>query len=83
MRNGTRVVTLLKGEEVPEWAEGRLDDKHIEEGDDKSPSTDADVELPPLKGPGSGRARWVEAAERHGIEVTDDMTKEEIIDLLK
>jgi hypothetical protein len=83
LRNGTRVVTLLKGEEVPAWAEGRLADKHIAEGDDESPSADEPVERPPLKGPGSGRAAWAEYATSQGLEVTDDMTKADIIDLLQ
>jgi hypothetical protein len=33
---------------------------------------------PPLGGPGSGRDAWVAYAEAQGVEVTDDMTRDDI-----
>ncbi|HMG44989.1 MAG TPA: hypothetical protein VK611_26890 [Acidimicrobiales bacterium] len=79
LRNGTYTEVLLKGSAVPEWAEGRLSDRHITEGDDESPSAvDGEVQPPPLKGPGSSRAAWAAYAESQGVTVTPDMTKADI-----
>jgi hypothetical protein len=46
-----------------------------------SAATGGNDELPPppKAGPGSSRDAWVEYAERLDIEVTDDMTRDEII----
>jgi len=42
-------------------------------------TSDDELPPPPKAGPGSSRDAWVEYAERLDIEVTDDMTRDEII----
>jgi hypothetical protein len=49
-----------------------------------APTEEAEVEpegpvAPPLGGPGSGRDAWVAWAESQGVEVTEDMTRDDII----
>lgn len=34
---------------------------------------------PPTSGPGSGKAAWIEYAESIGVEVTGNMTREDIV----
>jgi hypothetical protein len=82
LRRNSRLELLAKGSDVPEWAEGQIPDYLVEEGDDQSPSDTEDPERPPLKGPGSGRTAWADYATSQGLEVTDDMTKADIIDAL-
>jgi hypothetical protein len=40
---------------------------------------EAGPSAPPLGGPGSGRDAWVAWAEHLGVEVTDDMTRDDIV----
>jgi hypothetical protein len=40
---------------------------------------DDDGGPPPRSGPGSGKDAWVAYAQARGVEVTDDMTREDII----
>jgi hypothetical protein len=39
-------------------------------------------EKPPKTGPGSSRDAWVDYADSRGVEITDDMTRDEIINAL-
>lgn len=49
----------------------------LEGGSAQSGGTDDD--RPPLGGAGSGRDSWASYAEGKGVEVTDDMSREDII----
>jgi hypothetical protein len=49
----------------------------------KSGADDADVEVPPRSGPGSGAQAWREYATSQGVEVADDASREEVISALK
>lgn len=40
-------------------------------------------QAPPKSGAGSGRDAWVAYAESQGVEVTDDMTRDEIIEAVE
>jgi hypothetical protein len=50
-----------------------VDDEAVEERDGE----------PPRGGPGSGRDEWAAYAELQGVDVTDDMTRDEIIEALE
>lgn len=55
-------------------------------GDAPAPGTGSAREqddLPPRAGRGSGRDAWATAAARRGLTVTDDMTRDQIIELLE
>ena len=60
---------------------GRVEAATAEPGEqrDVAPADDK----PPLGGPGSGREAWATYAEAHGVDVTDDMTRDEIIEALE
>ena len=70
-------TALLAGEPVPAWASG------LAQPDDLTPGagdTDPDPDGPPPKGGrGSGVEAWTEYASTHDVEVTDDMTRDDII----
>ncbi len=51
---------------------------------DDVPTTGApEPEAPPKSGPGSGKDAWVDYAESLGVEVSDDMTRDDIIEAVE
>jgi len=71
---------------VTDRAAGKAVDDGVIEGPSKSKSSDekpaaapAD-EAPPKAGAGSSRDAWIDYAELKGVEVTDDMTRDEIVE---
>lgn len=44
------------------------------------PGPDASDGPPPLAGKGSGKEAWAEYAERHGVGVDSEMTRDQIVD---
>ena len=46
---------------------------------ESEPEAEPTSEAPPLGGPGSGRDAWVAYAESLGVEVTDDMSRDDIV----
>jgi hypothetical protein len=47
--------------------------------DETEPEGSAGPAAPPLGGPGSGRDAWAAWAEHLGVEVTEDMTRDDIV----
>lgn len=52
------------------------------EEEDEAEEEPAEVEptAPPMGGPGSGRDAWADYAASVGVEVTDDMTRDDIVE---
>jgi hypothetical protein len=63
----------LGGVPVSEWGDQIRDEIEAEL------EPEVEVSAPPLSGPGSGRGAWAAYAESRGYDVTDDMTRDEII----
>lgn len=83
-------VFLPTGSDLPEWASG-LVGPHVLDGattterppaEPAAPKPDG-PKPPPKAGSGSGRAKWAEYAAAHGVEVTDDMSRDEIVDAVE
>lgn len=66
---------LLKGEDVPDWAEGLIGD-HLIEGASEKASEDG---MPPRAGKGSGLEAWQTYADDKGIAYPEGATRDEII----
>jgi len=69
-------VALLKGQEVPDWAEELIGD-HLIEGE-PAPAEKADG-TPPTSGKGSGLEAWQKHADDLGVPYADDAKREDII----
>lgn len=73
-----RVVYLYKGDVVPEGITAEslshLRDLGFIDG--------GDTAEPPRSGRGSGRDEWADFASDAGLDVTDDMSRDDIIDAL-
>lgn len=87
-------VVLHKGDRLPDWAQGLVGAHLLDEpadADAESPATSdagtpgggSGVEPPPRAGKGSGREAWTEHATALGIDVTDDMGRDEIVALIE
>lgn len=74
LRNGSP-VSLLKGEDVPDWAKDQVGDHLI---DGSSDSFD-DSGLPPKAGRGSGLEAWQKYADDNGITYAEGATRDDII----
>lgn len=72
-----RVVYLYKGDVVPEGI--TVDSlSHLRD----LGFIDGDTDEPPRSGRGSGRDEWAVFATDSGLDVTDDMSRDDIIDTL-
>lgn len=64
---------------------GRMVDPSAEPEPEPEPENESEAageelsDEPPRSGPGSGKEAWVAYAENVGVEVTDDMTRDDII----
>ncbi|MFE5332948.1 hypothetical protein ACFRCG_41850 [Embleya sp. NPDC056575] len=70
------------GDPMPEWAEAHVANPKVWAYDNASVSETPQGEgpdEPPRSGPGSGKSAWAEYALSRGLEVTDDMSREDII----
>jgi len=69
------------GDELPEWAAELITNPKALAPDDESGASPegGDPERPPLSGKGSGRPAWAGYAASLGVEVTHDMTREDIV----
>jgi hypothetical protein len=76
------------GAEPPAWAADLITnpdawaDDTAEAPQETKPATTGASERPPKAGTGSGRDAWVAYAEGLGIEVTDEMGRDEIVELV-
>jgi hypothetical protein len=52
----------------------------VEPEPEPEPEPESESQAPPRAGKGSGREEWAAYAESVGVEVTDDMTRDEIIE---
>ena len=74
-------VSLLKGQEIPDWAEGLVGD-HLMEGSEDGASASGAVtpdQKPPTSGKGSGLEAWQKYADDKGIAYPEDANRDEII----
>ncbi|WP_032917994.1 hypothetical protein [Streptomyces rimosus] len=77
-KDGTRRAWLQPGDPVPDWA--RLDARNLASGSQPADETPAAAAPPPARsGKGSGAEAWRAYAERHGVDVTADMSRDDII----
>ncbi|OUD02565.1 hypothetical protein [Streptomyces swartbergensis] len=86
---GGRTVAYGPGEDVPAWARKQITNpKAWGEGEAAATSsaeapppagTGDDLEAPPRAGKGSGVDAWRAFAERKGVDVDQDATREQII----
>lgn len=74
------------GDHLPDWAREAItnpdvweDDGDAEVEETRSASASPEVARPSASGPNSGRHRWVDYARSKGVEVTDDMSRDQII----
>jgi hypothetical protein len=65
---------------VTDRAAGKSVDDGVIAGPSEKPVTAPVDEAPPLGGPGSGRDEWAKYAASQGVEVTDDMTRDDIVE---
>lgn len=79
-------VLLPEGSDLPAWAEDLVGDHLLVDAGEPGPSSTSSAgespanEEPPLGGPGSSREAWAEYAERLGVEVDDEMSRDDIVD---
>lgn len=76
----TRLFTnpnRAKGEPEPEST------SKPEPESEPEPAPESAPEEPPLGGPGSGRDAWAAYADKLGLTVTDDMTRDDIVVLTR
>lgn len=89
---GTGVpVFLPAGTDVPDWATGRIGAHVLDAGPPPKTmtapitslgpaATSAPKPSPPSRsGAGSGRAKWADYATAHGVTVTGDMSRDDIV----
>lgn len=62
------------GDEVPAWAAKQMGDHCF-----VSAGADGQTGEPPRSGKGSGKEAWAEFASHHGVEVTDEDTRDDIV----
>lgn len=75
-------VSLLKGQEIPDWADGLVGDHLIEGNDDDASSSEATVtpdQKPPTSGKGSGLEAWQKYADDKGITYPEGANRDEVI----
>lgn len=75
-------VVFAAGDEVPAWAENLITNPDVWAAPHSGPDVGPDDE-PPRAGRGSGRDAWETYADSRGIEVTDDMGRDDIITALE
>lgn len=66
------------GDEVPDWARKAITNPDAWDGaatDDDSP--------PPQGGPGSGLKAWLAYAEKHGVAVDSEWSRDDVIEALE
>jgi hypothetical protein len=63
----------------PEEAPAAEPEPELEPESESEPEGESESGAPPLGGPGSGRDAWVAYAESLGVEVTEDMTRDDIV----
>lgn len=86
--NDQSVVTLLKGQTVPDWAEDQVGDHLLEakaSSGGKSGSSGSGQGgggEPPRAGRGSGLEAWTAYAETLEIEVPDGASRDDVIELV-
>lgn len=88
---------FVAGDEIPEWAAPRMRDvtddgtsasaEPVNTGEvlvtgSDDPSDDDGPVAPPRSGPGSGVQAWRTYAETLGVDVPDDASRDDIVDLL-
>lgn len=71
-------VVLGPDDTVPDWALDVITNPNVWAADETADS-DGAGERPPTAGPGSGRDAWVAYAKSKDVDVTDDMTRADII----
>ena len=78
------VECLLEGSELPDWAADQVGDHVLEGKSDKdaveNDGRKSDDAPPPIAGAGSSKAKWADYASAHGVEVGDDMSRDDIVD---
>ena len=76
-------VSLLKGQEIPDWAEGLVGDHlMVGNGSDAAATASGTVtpdQKPPTSGKGSGLEAWQKYATDNGIAYPEDANRDEII----
>jgi hypothetical protein len=73
-------VSLLKGQEIPDWAEGLVGDHLVDQVQPAAPAeTPAVDEMPPTSGKGSGIEAWAGYANAKGIAYPEGANRDEII----
>lgn len=75
-------ISLLKGQEIPDWAEGLVGDHLIAQDQlatDTQATSPAGDEMPPTSGKGSGADAWAGYADRKGIAYPEGANRDEII----
>lgn len=90
-----QVHEFAPGAKVPAWARKLITNPKVwakdeEDGDepsgDDNPAgggSDEVPAVPPKSGSGSGRNAWVAYAEANGVEVSEDMSREDIVEALE
>jgi hypothetical protein len=83
-KDGTKRQWLAPGDEVPSWA--RLDERNLQGGAGGGEASDsaqrppgANVSEPSRSGRGSSIDAWRSFAERKGVSVDSDMSRDDII----
>lgn len=88
--DGSGLVAIGPGDEIPDWARKIVDKRHLPEGEsyddadgDGLPDREAGAE-PPRNGKGSSRDAWVVFAGEKGFEIPEGVnTRDEIIAALE
>ncbi|PSO52511.1 MAG: hypothetical protein BRC31_04650 [Actinobacteria bacterium QS_5_72_10] len=69
--------------DLPDWARQRITNPDVWRGDGGASSASvpdsSELKRPPESGAGSGRESWAAYAAELGVEVTDDMGRDDII----
>jgi hypothetical protein len=69
-------------DELPDWARERITNPDVwrsADGDGGASPESGELERPPESGAGSGRESWAAYADELGVDVTDDMGRDDII----
>lgn len=83
-----RTAVFGPGDAVPAWARKQIRNPKAWGGDEPADSSPVevpvpvgagDLEAPPRSGKGSGAAEWRAFAERKGVDVDQDATREDVI----
>ncbi|MDX3027480.1 hypothetical protein [Streptomyces scabiei] len=76
-KDGTKRQWLKPGDEVPSWA--RMDSRNLQQAETSQQSSAGSASEPARSGKGSGLEVWRSFAERNGVGVDSDMSRDDII----